>query len=105
MKRDDLVAHLDDYLQVKTIDDRFNNGLQVEGTDDVSRLAFAVDPDLAAFEGVRAGGAQVLVVHYGLFWGSPILVTGIHFRRLKARFQLEPVFLDLPTGAQSTLAP
>jgi dinuclear metal center YbgI/SA1388 family protein len=49
----------------------------------VGRVAFAVDASLAAFEGARAGGAQMLVVHHGLFWGEPLMVTGIHRRRLE----------------------
>jgi dinuclear metal center YbgI/SA1388 family protein len=82
MKRDELVAYLDDYLQIETIDDRSNNGLQVEGKDEVTRLAFAVDASLAAFEAARSARAQMLVVHHGLFWGEPVLVTGIHRQRL-----------------------
>jgi len=86
MKRDDLVAYLDDYLQIKAIEDSSNNGLQVEGTEAVTRLAFAVDAGLAAFEGAQKVRAQMLVVHHGLFWGKPVMVTGIHRRRLERLF-------------------
>jgi dinuclear metal center YbgI/SA1388 family protein len=86
MKRDELVGYLDDYLHVKTIEDDSSNGLQVEGSEDVIRLAFAVDAGLAAFQGAQAAGAQMLVVHHGLFWGKPILITGIHRRRLGQLF-------------------
>jgi dinuclear metal center YbgI/SA1388 family protein len=82
MKRDDLVSYLDEYLQVKTIEDSSNNGLQVEGTEEVACLALAVDASLAAFEGAEAAGAQMLIVHHGLYWGKPVMVTGIHRRRL-----------------------
>jgi dinuclear metal center YbgI/SA1388 family protein len=87
MNRDDVVAHLDDYLRVQTIEDSSNNGLQVEGGDEVSRLAFAVDAGLAAFEGAKTAGAQMLIVHHGLFWGKPLLITGIHRRRLESLFE------------------
>lgn len=86
MKRDELVAYLDDYLQVKTIEDRSNNGLQVEGAAEVGRLAFAVDAGLAAFEAANRAGAQMLIVHHGLFWSKPIMVTGVHRRRLQELF-------------------
>lgn len=86
MKRDDLVAYLDDYLQVNQIDDISNNGLQVEGAGEVTRLAFAVDAGLAAFESAQAAGAQMLIVHHGLFWGKPFMITGIHRRRLERLF-------------------
>ena len=98
MKSDKLVAYLDDLLQVKAIDDRSNNGLQVEGVGDVKQVAFAVDACLAAFEGAREAGAQMLIVHHGLFWGEPILVTGIHRRRLK-------VLLDAGLGLYAVHLP
>jgi dinuclear metal center YbgI/SA1388 family protein len=84
MKRDELVAYLDDYLQVQAIDDSSNNGLQVEGADQVACLALAVDAGLAAFAAAQAAGAQMLIVHHGLFWGQPLLATGLHRRRLQA---------------------
>jgi dinuclear metal center YbgI/SA1388 family protein len=86
MRRDDLVAYLDEYLAVEEIEDVSNNGLQVEGDPEVSRVALAVDAGLAACEAARAAGAQMLVVHHGLFWGKPLMVTGIHRRRLGCLF-------------------
>jgi len=82
MKRDELVAYLDEYLQIKTFDDSSNNGLQVGGASEVSRLALAVDASLATIEGAAGAGAQMLIVHHGFFWSEPIMVTGIHRRRL-----------------------
>ncbi len=84
MKRDELVSYLDDYLKIHEIEDRSNNGLQVEGAAEVAHLAFAVDAGLATFEAAVEAGAQMLVVHHGLFWGEPILITGVHRRRLAA---------------------
>lgn len=112
MKRDDLVAYLDDYLQVKTIEDSSNNGLQVEGAEEVTRLVFAVDASLSAFEGAQAAKAQMLVVHHGLFWSKPLMVTGIHRRRLELLFgaglSLYAVHLPLDShdevGNNATLA-
>lgn len=84
MNRDELVEYLDELLDVEGIEDRSNNGLQVEGAGTVTRVAFAVDAGLAAFEDAAAAGAQMLVVHHGLFWGEPLLVVGIHRQRLQA---------------------
>ena len=89
MKRDDLVTYLNDYLRVKTIKDDSNNGLQVEGAGEVTRLAFAVDASLAACQEAAEAGAQMLIVHHGLFWGKPLMVTGIHYRRLKRLFEAD----------------
>lgn len=83
MKQDELVRYLDAYLQVRAIEDSSNNGLQVGGVNQVTRLAFAVDASLATFEAARAARAQMLIVHHGLFWSKPIMVTGIHRRRLQ----------------------
>ena len=83
MDRDQLVAYLDEYLHIETFEDASNNGLQVEGGDEVDRLALAVDASLASIEGTIAAQAQMLLVHHGLFWGQPILVTGLHRRRLE----------------------
>jgi dinuclear metal center YbgI/SA1388 family protein len=87
MKRDDVVAYLDDFLRVQTIEDSSNNGLQVEGVEEVSRLAFAVDAGQAAFEGAKAAGAQMIIVHHGIFWGKPLMITGILRRRMGCLFE------------------
>ena len=83
MKRDELVCYLDEYLRVRAIEDSSNNGLQVGGADQVTRLAFAVDASLTTFEAARGARAQMLVVHHGLFWSKPIMVTGIHLHRIQ----------------------
>lgn len=67
-----------------TARDRSLNGLQVgRGKPEVARVAFAVDACLQSFERAVAAAADVLVVHHGLFWGSPLAVTGGHRERLK----------------------
>jgi dinuclear metal center YbgI/SA1388 family protein len=89
MKRDDLITYLNGYLRVKAIKDDSDNGLQVEGADEVNHLAFAVDASLAAVQGAAEVGAQMLVVHHGLYWGKPLMVTGIHHHRLKQLFEAD----------------
>ena len=112
MQRDELVAYLDTYLQIKDIEDASNNGLQVEGVDHVGRLAFAVDAGLAAFEEAQAAGAQMLIVHHGLFWSKPVLLTGIHRRRAQVLFDANlslyaahlPLDFHQEVGNNATLA-
>jgi dinuclear metal center YbgI/SA1388 family protein len=89
MDRDKLVRYLDEYLQTESISDSSNNGLQVEGTSHVSKLAFAVDAGLAAFQRAMDAGAQMLIVHHGLFWGKPLMLTGIHHHRIKTLFEAD----------------
>jgi len=84
MHRDALVAYLNEYLNTHTFKDYGENGLQVEGVDEVTRLAFAVDANQATIDGGIASGAQMLIVHHGLFWGKPLMIVGPHRRRLQA---------------------
>ena len=83
MRCDKLIDYLDDYLRVGEIEDESQNGLQVEGPDEIKRVAFAVDACLASFEQAVAEGAQLLVVHHGLFWSEPQRLIGPHFERVK----------------------
>ena len=83
MRRRELTAYLDNYLRVKEIEDSSQNGLQVEGPDEVAKVACAVDGCQAAFEQAVAAGAQLLIVHHGLFWGKPLRLVGPLFRRVR----------------------
>jgi len=83
MERHALIEYLDDYLRVEEIEDQSQNGLQVEGPDDVTGVAFAVDASQASFERAVAERAQLLIVHHGLFWGDPLRLVGPHLRRVK----------------------
>ncbi|WP_456366492.1 Nif3-like dinuclear metal center hexameric protein [Thermococcus sp.] len=87
MNRDELVAFLDDYLQIPAYPDKSSNGLQVEGKEDVNRVAFAVDTTLKTIERAAKGKADMLIVHHGMIWGGLSYVTGIHYKRLKALFE------------------
>jgi len=83
MKRKELTAYLDSYLRIAEIEDSSQNGLQVEGPEEVTRVAFAVDACQAAFEQAVAAGAQLLVVHHGLLWSKPLRLVGPNLRRVK----------------------
>ncbi len=78
-----LVAWLDTYLEIDAFTDPSLNGLQVEGQPEVNKVAVAVDSSLTTFEQAAEVGADLLVVHHGLFWGEPLSVTGMHGRRVK----------------------
>jgi dinuclear metal center YbgI/SA1388 family protein len=84
MNRAALVTYLDDYLGCRGTADYSDNGLQVEGAGDVTRLAFAVDACQETIASALAAGAQMLIVHHGLFWGKVLPVVGPHRRRVKA---------------------
>ena len=78
-----LVAWLDTYLETDAFEDVSLNGLQVEGQPKVNKVAVAVDSSLTTFEQAAEVGADLLIVHHGLFWGQPLPLTGMHGRRVK----------------------
>jgi dinuclear metal center YbgI/SA1388 family protein len=82
----DVVNHLNDYLAVgSTPDDaRALNGLQVENSGRLTRVAAAVDACQATIDATAAIGASLLLVHHGLFWGGAEPITGRHARRVRA---------------------
>jgi len=83
MKRDDLVRWLDATLEIDAYPDPSLNGLQVEGAGEVRKVAFAVDASLSTFEQAADVGADLLVVHHGLFWGSAEPIRGMMGRRVR----------------------
>ena len=78
-----LVAWLDTYLETDAFEDASLNGLQVEGQAEVNKVAVAVDSSLTTFEQAAEVGADLLIVHHGLFWGQPLPITGMHGRRVR----------------------
>jgi len=65
-----ICAFLDEYLKTAEFKDHSWNGLQFEGTEEVAKVAFAVDAGVDAFNAAAAAGAQMLIVHHGHFWKS-----------------------------------
>ncbi len=59
------------------------NGLQVENNGTVTRMAAAVDASLATITKAVSLGADLLIVHHGLFWGATAPWTGKRYQMLK----------------------
>jgi dinuclear metal center YbgI/SA1388 family protein len=78
-------AYLDELLQVGDFPDYAGawNGVQVEPPPDLRRLAVAVDASLATIRGAVAVGADLLLVHHGLFWDPDPRLVGPRFRRIQ----------------------
>jgi len=79
-----LVSYLDGYLQVADVPDApaAVNGLQVANAGTVSRVAAAVDLCEATVRMAAERGADLLLVHHGLFWGGLQPLTGRAYRRV-----------------------
>jgi len=76
MKRSELIAYLDGYLQIAAIKDYGPQGLQVEGREQVNKVVGMVDAQLPCLEAALAHGADMLLVHHGIFWGPPQRIAG-----------------------------
>lgn len=85
MKRDELIAWTDEYLEVGRFRDYSPIGLQVEGRDTVKKVALGVSAHLGIIQEAAQWGADVLLVHHGFFWpGEPVILKGFRKRRIKA---------------------
>jgi dinuclear metal center YbgI/SA1388 family protein len=84
MRLEALVQYLDDYLQVRDTRDAPDalNGLQVSNRGEVTRVAAAVDLCHATVQLAAAQGANLLLVHHGLFWGGLRPLAGSMYRRV-----------------------
>jgi dinuclear metal center YbgI/SA1388 family protein len=87
----EVAEYLDRHLRLAEVPDYESayNGLQVASRSPVEKLAAAVDACQATIEAAAEAGAQLLLVHHGLFWGRPLPVTGRSYRRLRALFDAD----------------
>jgi dinuclear metal center YbgI/SA1388 family protein len=81
------------------------NGLQVENGGTVTRIAAAVDASLVTVRLAEAAGADLLIVHHGLFWGPSHPWTGKRYEllRLLMRNGLAVYSSHLPLDAHPRL--
>lgn len=80
----ELRAHLENLLNVKAYSDYCPNGLQVEGRETISKVAFAVSASAHSVAAAQAQGACALIVHHGLFWNFHVgrTLTGPFKKRI-----------------------
>lgn len=83
-------TRLQDYFQKlltpEAFEDYAPNGLQVEGKETISKIAFAVSATQDSIAQALRWGADALVVHHGVFWKhqGPRTVTGAWGERIKS---------------------
>ena len=85
MKLDEIVRYQNDLLRITEFDDYPNalNGLQLQNSGIVTKVAVAVDACEAVLERAAGAGADLLIVHHGLLWGGLQTFTGPFYRKLK----------------------
>lgn len=81
----EISAHLDQLLRIAEVPDYPNafNGLQVENSGAVNRVAAAVDASEQTIREAVRRGCTLLLVHHGLFWDGAGVIAGRRYRRLK----------------------
>ncbi len=81
----DLVRAANDWLQIDATPDYPGalNGLQLANSGAVTKIAASVDACLPVIEEACASGANLLVVHHGLFWQGAQRIEGALYRKLK----------------------
>jgi dinuclear metal center YbgI/SA1388 family protein len=66
--RDEIVSFCDELLEIERFGDYGPNGLQVPGTAAVAKVVSGVSANLELIERAVGSGADLLIVHHGLFW-------------------------------------
>ena len=83
-----IVSHLDELLRPSRWSDYCPNGLQVPGPTEVLDVVTGVSAHAELFERAAEIGADLVLVHHGLFWsGEPLGVDEVRRRRLRLLFE------------------
>ena len=80
----EVVGYLNTTLEIERFKDYAPNGLQVEGSLEVERVVTGVSASAELISRAIELGADLIVVHHGLVWGSGLSsITGPLARRMK----------------------
>lgn len=84
-----IVEYLDYLLETASVPDYSNalNGLQLANTGTVTKVAAAVDFSTRTVAGAVNAGADMLLVHHGMFWSGLKRIEGKDYARLQALIQ------------------
>lgn len=83
MKLKELTDYIDNFLNVKNIPDASYNGLQVEGSGEVTKIALATDFCQEVAELAIENKCQMILCHHGICWPAIQSVSGITKQRIK----------------------
>lgn len=80
----EIVRFLDAELRIAEIPDYSGavNGLQLQNNGRVTKVASAVDASLPVVRKAIAAGADLLVVHHGMFWQGTQPLTGAFYQKI-----------------------
>jgi dinuclear metal center YbgI/SA1388 family protein len=103
-----IAAHFDALLETAAVPDypAAVNGLQVANRGGpITRIAAAVDASMRTIDGAAAAGADLLIVHHGLFWSGVQPIRGPAYARLRVLFDNDLALYSahLPLDRHATL--
>ena len=85
-----IIGYLDDLLDPTAYDDYGPNGLQVPGSEQIQTVVTGVSANADLFTRAREEGADLVLVHHGLFWaGPPRALDRASKRRLQLLFDAD----------------
>jgi dinuclear metal center YbgI/SA1388 family protein len=88
--RNQIVAFLDDLLEISSYSDYGPNGLLVPGADEVTKVVTGVSAQRELFERAAQEGAQLVLCHHGLFWDfHPRTISPTLKERLRVLFDAD----------------
>lgn len=101
-----LVAAVNEHLQVNSFKDYCPNGLQVEGKRQINKIVTGVTASQALIDKAIEAKADALLVHHGYFWkGENPTITGMKARRMHSLLSnnLSLLAYHLPLDAHPVL--
>ncbi len=85
ISRTDLELYLNALLKPEQIKDFCPNGLQIQGSDNITKIVTGVTATKALIDAAIAEKADALVVHHGYFWkNESYVIKGMKYERIKA---------------------
>ncbi|SFK11670.1 Nif3-like dinuclear metal center hexameric protein [Methylophaga sulfidovorans] len=104
--RTEFLAYINHVLEPERFNDYCPNGLQVEGSEDITTLVTGVTASEALLEEAIELNADAILVHHGYFWrGEDARIIGMKQRRLRLLLEndINLIAYHLPLDAHPTL--
>ena len=79
----EIAKFLNEELKITEFEDHANNGLQMENSGEIKKIAFAVDSAQDVFEKVKKANCQMLISHHGMMYRGLTHISGHHYQRIK----------------------
>jgi len=83
IRRTEIINYINKILNSAAVADRSANGLQIEGKEEIKKIAFGVSAGAELFRRAVKAGADMIIVHHGLFWGTEQVITGPFKKRVE----------------------